>query len=109
MRAKTLKPRLALLNTQRLRSAPAIGVTVRQRGGSWQVRRIAQLEREPLCRHCAALGIVALAVEVDHIRPLWSGSGLDTDDNLQSLCTPCHAIKTASEASDRASKRCYKF
>jgi len=96
---------LALLNTQRLRTAPAIGATLRQRGGSWQVRRIAQLQREPLCRHCALLGVVALATQVDHVRPLWSGSGLDTDDNLQSLCAPCHAIKTASEASDRAKNR----
>lgn len=105
MHAKTLKPRLALLNTQRLRSAPAIGATQRQRGGSWQARRLAQLEREPLCKHCEALGLVALAVEVDHVRPLWSGSDLDTEDNLQSLCKPCHAAKTASEASERAKAR----
>ena len=105
MRAKTLKPRLALLNTQRLREAPRIDATLRQRGGSWQVRRIAQLQREPLCRHCTLLGLVTLAIQVDHVNPLWSGPGLDVDDNLQSLCAPCHAIKTASEASDRAKSR----
>lgn len=105
MRAKTLKPRLALVNTQRLRTAPAIGATARQRGEAWQVRRIAQLQREPLCRHCTLLGLVTLATQVDHVTPLWRGPGLDTDDNLQSLCIACHAIKTASEASDRASQR----
>lgn len=105
MKAKTLKPRLSLINTQRLRSAPAIDATLRQRGEAWQVRRIAQLQSEPLCKHCADLGLVTLANQVDHVRPLWSGPGLDIDDNLQSLCVTCHAIKTAREASDRAKAR----
>lgn len=105
MRAKTLKPRIALLNTKRLHEAPAIGATVRQRGDAWMKRRKAQLQREPLCRHCALLGLVALATQVDHVKPLWSGPGLDTDANLQSLCAPCHVIKTASEASTRAKQR----
>lgn len=101
MRAKTLKPRLQLLNTQRLRAAPVRNGTARQRGGAWMERRAVQLQREPLCRHCAQLGLVALALEVDHVIPLWRGPGLDTDSNLQSLCIACHLLKTQREAKER--------
>lgn len=39
--------------------------------------------------------------ELDHIVPLIDG-GAHNDENLQTLCTPCHAAKTADEARERA-------
>ncbi len=45
---------------------------------------------------------------VDHIKPLVEAHG-DIDywrlDNLQTLCVPCHKLKTSSEATARASAR----
>ncbi len=42
--------------------------------------------------------------ELDHIVPLIDGGGHE-DDNLQTLCTPCHTRKTAEEARRRAERR----
>jgi 5-methylcytosine-specific restriction endonuclease McrA len=42
--------------------------------------------------------------ELDHIVPLIDG-GSHADENLQSLCTPCHTAKTADEARARAARR----
>jgi 5-methylcytosine-specific restriction endonuclease McrA len=41
--------------------------------------------------------------ELDHIIPLIDGGSHD-DENLQSLCTPCHTRKTAEEARARATQ-----
>jgi 5-methylcytosine-specific restriction endonuclease McrA len=41
--------------------------------------------------------------ELDHIVPLIDG-GSHHDENLQSLCTPCHTQKTAEEARARATR-----
>jgi 5-methylcytosine-specific restriction endonuclease McrA len=51
---------------------------------------------------------------VDHIRPLYEQKGLRfeqldlsywEEDNLQTLCQPCHVEKSADEAASRASMR----
>lgn len=42
--------------------------------------------------------------ELDHIVPLIDG-GSHGDENLQTLCTPCHARKTALEARERAVRK----
>ncbi len=47
----------------------------------------------PLCAHCLARGVVAAAVELDHVLPLNEG-GEDVDENIQGLCQSCHAAKT---------------
>ena len=52
-----------------------------------------RLRAEPYCRDCAQKGIKRLAVEVDHIIALADG-GTDDDDNVRSLCKPCHTIRT---------------
>lgn len=37
-----------------------------------------------------------IAVEVDHINPVWYSGVDEVDDNdLQGLCTPCHRYKTS--------------
>lgn len=69
----------------------------RIRGRKGQRLRKDRLAREPLCRHCLASGRTVLATTVDHIIALAFG-GTDTDDNCQSLCDECHAVKTAIES-----------
>ena len=44
------------------------------------------------------------ATEIDHIIELASG-GTNTLDNLQPLCKPCHAIKTANYNSRTKSRQ----
>lgn len=51
-----------------------------------------------------------VGLEVDHVVPLWKVATLDQPkrrfyflpENMQILCTPCHARKTAGEAAERA-------
>ncbi|XP_055771259.1 DNA annealing helicase and endonuclease ZRANB3-like isoform X2 [Salvelinus fontinalis] len=40
--------------------------------------------------------------QVDHIRPVYSGGGQCSLDNLQTLCTVCHRTRTAQQAKDRS-------
>ena len=68
----------------------------RTRGRTWERIRQRVLDADPLCRMCDAAGLVTAAQEVDHIVPLHRG-GTDDPDNLQGLCKPCHAIKTAED------------
>ena len=65
-------------------------------GRALQTLRTRILSHEPLCRHCQAKGRVTAAEEIDHIIPLSKGGTYD-DDNLQPLCKPCHATKTAQD------------
>lgn len=60
-----------------------------------EIRRLF-LQRNPLCAHCQARGIVRQADEVDHIVPLHQ-QGPDTDANKQALCKECHRAKTDTE------------
>ena len=62
----------------------------------WKKLRLWQLDREPLCRMCKDRGILTPANTVDHIIPVESAEDdlfFDTN-NLQSLCSKCHRIKT---------------
>ncbi|XP_041822212.1 DNA annealing helicase and endonuclease ZRANB3 [Chelmon rostratus] len=43
--------------------------------------------------------------QVDHIRPVYSGGGQCTLDNLQTLCTVCHRARTAQQAKERSQMR----
>ena len=67
------------------------------RPSRWRAIRNAHIAAEPLCRSCAKRGLVVAATEVDHIEPLHKGGATDSD-NLQSLCTRCHADKTQAES-----------
>lgn len=62
----------------------------------WQKKRLAQLQREPLCRRCKAASRITPAKHVDHIIPLEKG-GADDPSNYQSLCHSCHSVKTRTE------------
>lgn len=43
--------------------------------------------------------------QVDHIRPVYSGGGQCSLDNLQTLCTVCHRARTARQAKERSQTR----
>ena len=79
---------------------PGTRVQERTRGRKWQRIRARQLRHHPLCAVCMEQGLVTQATEVDHITPLDQG-GTDHEDNLQSLCTPCHVVKTQHEQGNR--------
>lgn len=98
----SLKPRIATASLSRVgKVAPRAGVTPRLRGEAGVKRRLRWLNEHPLCVHCEQAGWITAAAEVDHIIPLHEG-GADDESNLQSLCQPCHALKTAAEATRRA-------
>jgi 5-methylcytosine-specific restriction enzyme A len=58
--------------------------------GRWRKRSKAQLRAEPLCRMCAARGIVTVATVADHIEPHQGDWNSFLIGELQSLCVPCH-------------------
>jgi len=74
--------------------------TPRLRGRSAVEARLRFLKSNPLCSQCLKRGHISIAEEVDHIKPLFKG-GADTDDNKQSLCKPCHKLKTARDMGHR--------
>lgn len=77
---------------------------LRQRPNSWKRRRQAVYDRDGgRCRVCAA-DVPRDAFEVDHIIPRASG-GPDTLDNLQTICGPCHRLKTNVDSARGANDR----
>lgn len=64
----------------------------------WRELRAVQLHRNPLCKECMSAGKLTPATQVDHIEPHRGRVELFFDeDNLQSLCAPCHSRKTYHE------------
>lgn len=68
----------------------------------WQRVRAAKLQRDPLCQCCAYDGRSTAASHVDHWIPLAQGGHPTADDNLVSLCVPCHSTKTLAERNGTA-------
>ncbi|HEV2612526.1 MAG TPA: HNH endonuclease signature motif containing protein [Noviherbaspirillum sp.] len=104
MKLQTLKPRLTTLSTSRVQTLPNIRTgTVERKRGSAGVKDRNNIRKRDcgLCQECKRKGIVSLGQVVDHIHPLWDG-GSDEDDNKELLCVPCHDVKTAREAKQRA-------
>lgn len=73
-------------------------------GNEWSKARLRILQRDGgLCQICLSKGVVnycagrKYGAQVDHIIPKFEG-GTDDDDNLQTVCVPCHKAKTASES-----------
>jgi 5-methylcytosine-specific restriction protein A len=80
-------------------SRPVICLTTTQRGYGWEWQQLREriLKRdEGLCQVCFKRGKFTLARDVDHIVSKSNG-GTDDDSNLQSICLPCHKVKTAEE------------
>jgi len=103
MRFAQIKPKVGRLNTGRptlILSNP--NATPRKRGRAGQAQRLAVLKRDLYT--CKACGHISQENQADHIIPLEAG-GMDHIGNMQTLCQPCHAAKTAKEASDRSNRR----
>ena len=112
---KMLKPRVKMLDTSRgltmigdlqraaRRKAKATGRDADPNrvlpltGAAWRKLRAQVLQGEPLCRHCAAIGLVVVATDVDHMH----GADDNRLESLQPLCHPCHSIKTAADQGKR--------
>lgn len=70
--------------------------TARLSGRRWLAIRARVLTANPLCSNCQLKGRANPAVEVDHIQALANG-GTNERENLQGLCTECHADKTRDD------------
>jgi 5-methylcytosine-specific restriction enzyme A len=64
---------------------------------SWRRLRAAYLAEHPFCEACLGHLIYTIAVLVDHIIPIRQGGAPLEWSNLQSMCTSCHATKSARE------------
>ena len=75
-------------------------------GTEWERTRERILERDKgLCQPCLKRDHVTAGTQVDHItsraeaRALgWPKARTEADDNLQTICEPCHREKTARES-----------
>lgn len=70
------------------------------RGRRAVIQRLRRLQAEPVCKNCAAKGIVRAATVPDHIVPLTLG-GSDDDSNIRCLCADCHQARTAEQFGHR--------
>lgn len=67
-------------------------------GHAWRKLRKAVFARDnKLCQVCIKQDRLTPATEVDHIIPKSQG-GIDAMDNLQSICSNCHKVKTQNES-----------
>jgi 5-methylcytosine-specific restriction protein A len=75
-------------------------------GAEWErTRERILLRDEGLCQVCMQRGHFTLATAVDHIVGKaearwrqWTAERTEADENLQSICDPCHEVKTEDEA-----------
>lgn len=79
-----------------------------------QIKHELYIEQKGLCKRCEQ-PFSELALQKDHVIPLRTvmDDSLDTKDNLQLLCPPCHKIKTREDSKKhkwrRTPKRVVKF
>jgi 5-methylcytosine-specific restriction protein A len=74
-------------------------------GSEWTRTRPRIFKRDcGLCQPCLRVGLITKACAVDHVTPKSEG-GTDDDDNLQSICDPCHVAKTAEESARAKARR----
>ena len=76
--------------------------TARRGSSSERAKRRSRTLRRDGYR-CVACGVVdktGAALEADHVVPLEIGGSHDLE-NMQTLCKPCHAVKTRAEADRR--------
>lgn len=102
---KTLKPRVQMLDTRRVKVLNVkAGSTERIRGRRWMgIRRQALAAGNYTCIDC---GRVHATNEVDHDTPLEQG-GSNERSNLVVRCVDCHKVKTKREAQARAGRQVF--
>jgi 5-methylcytosine-specific restriction protein A len=64
---------------------------------AWSKIRTRQLSRQPLCARCYSDGKVTAATVVDHVFPHRRDVDAFKVNLFQSLCAPCHSLKTQDE------------
>lgn len=64
----------------------------------WQKQRKIQLSRHPICAACMVNGKVVQALHIDHVFPHNQNSDRFKINLFQSLCAPCHTLKTQDES-----------
>ena len=69
----------------------------RLRGRKLQAARLRIWSADPHCAMCRKLVAYPHGFELDHIRALHKDGSTNDDDNMQVLCHPCHAEKTAKD------------
>jgi 5-methylcytosine-specific restriction protein A len=70
---------------------------------AWRRFRDWFIARHPLCQQCEAEGRLTASRIVDHVIELKDGGAPLSEDNAMSLCSKCHAIKTALSKNYRQS------
>lgn len=81
--------------------------SARERGYTWQWEKVRamHLRNEPFCRRCNSTGGGDDGgLLVDHIVPIADGGAVLDDNNLQTLCVRCHAVKTQEDLARRENK-----
>lgn len=68
----------------------------RLRGRKLQAARLRIWAQDPHCAMCRKLVAYPRGFELDHKQALFK-EGSNDDDNMQVLCHPCHAEKTAKD------------
>ncbi len=63
----------------------------------WRRLRLIQLNKEPLCEIHKERNEIVGATVVDHKIAIQDGGEAWNEDNLQSLCGPCHNRKSGKE------------
>lgn len=73
--------------------------TERGYGWKWRTYVEAYKRRNPLCVHCLARNVITPMQAVDHVKKVSGPSDplFWVPTNHQSLCNPCHSVKTATE------------
>ena len=101
MALKMLKPKLAVLNTNRVRVLDTkAGATERMTGRAWMKERNAALVAGLFT--CVDCGHISASNEIDHDTPLEQG-GANHQSNYRVRCVPCHRVKTDAENRARRS------
>lgn len=94
---KTLRPRFEP-KKERTESIPQLSRWGTSRGGRpWRRLKKAVHDRDLWTCQADSCGYIGHELECVHIVPKSQG-GEDNMENLQSLCVPCHAKKTAEES-----------
>lgn len=70
---------------------------------SWRRFRNWYLKNHSLCEQCEREGRLIPADMVDHVIEIKDGGALTSEENAESLCWKCHAVKTARAKNHRKS------
>ncbi|GLK69192.1 HNH endonuclease signature motif containing protein [Hansschlegelia plantiphila] len=102
MALKTIRPRIATIDTRRVKPAPKTGDPL-YHSSPWRtlLKRI-MAQRGRRCEACGATGGVIYG---DHVREVRDGGAELDARNVRLLCAPCHGKKTSAARARRAAER----